>query len=192
MSLGGRPKEEEGHTPLKISVNKFVSEALQKVDNKSQFIEKAVKPILEQLDPGPGCVSIQRIDKLIQEEIGKAVRDRDYAKVQTLGNMAEQLKDYRHLCNLPDIRMPHIPPSKNIPSESNPLGKVYDPAPSPIAASPVEEREWVPKLSRGIAKSMFGRDGSLELLEAGGAFLKSPECDVLLNGIRSLSNKRSK
>jgi len=33
---------------------------------------------------------------------------------------------------------------------------------------------------------MFGKDGSLELLEARGAFLKSPECDVLLKGIVSL------
>lgn len=102
MSLGGRPKEEEGHTPLKISVNKFVSEALEKVDNKSQFIEKAVKPLLEQLDPGPACDFIRQIDQQLRTGITRAVEAKDYAKVQALSNIAYALNNYRSLCELPN------------------------------------------------------------------------------------------
>jgi len=106
MSLGGRPKEEGGHTPLKISVNKFVKEALEKVDNKSQFIEETVKPILEQLDPGPACKIIEQVDEKIEEEINHALKNKDYKKIQALANMAEAWKDYRSLCELPSISSP--------------------------------------------------------------------------------------
>jgi len=102
MSSGGRPKEEEGHTPLKISVNKFISEALEKVDNKSQFIEKAVKPLLEQLDPGPACDFIRQIDQQFRTGITRAVEAKDYAKVQALSSIAYALNDYRSLCELPN------------------------------------------------------------------------------------------
>jgi len=101
MSLGGRPKEEGGHTPLKITVNEFTRQALEKVDNKSQFLEKAVKPLLEQLDPGPACNFIQQVDEQINGEINQALKNNDYDKIQTFANIAESLKDYRKLCELP-------------------------------------------------------------------------------------------
>lgn len=63
-------------------------------------------------------------------------------------------------------------------------GLVYDP-PSLSDTSPAP-REWVSKLSKGMAESMFGRDGSLELLQGAAAFLRSPECDAVLKGIVSL------
>jgi hypothetical protein len=63
-------------------------------------------------------------------------------------------------------------------------GLVYDP-PRANETNPFQD-DWASKLSTGIAKSIFGRDGSLELLEAAGAFLKSPECDALVKGITNL------
>lgn len=41
-SYSGRPKEEGGHKPLKISVNKFTHNVLQEVGNKSKFIEHTI------------------------------------------------------------------------------------------------------------------------------------------------------
>lgn len=98
MALGGRPKEEAGHKPLKISVNKFVSEALEKIDNKSQFIEQAVEPILRQLDPGDSCGFIRRVDVQLQREIMDATRNKNFGKVMTLGYFARWMEPYRQLC----------------------------------------------------------------------------------------------
>jgi hypothetical protein len=109
MGLGGRPKEEGGHKPLKISVGKFVSEALEKVGNKSQFLEKIAKPILEQLDPGPLCPFIQSINQQITVKTEEALKNKDYGKIQALANFAGYMQDYTDLCELPQPNLPLKP-----------------------------------------------------------------------------------
>lgn len=98
MALGGRPDEEGGHKPLKISINKFVSEALEKIDNKSQFIEQAVEPILKQLDLGESCSFIHQIDVQLQQEITDATKNKNFEKIMALSHIARSLKPYRQLC----------------------------------------------------------------------------------------------
>jgi hypothetical protein len=101
LSLGGRPKEEGGHKPLKISVNKFMSEALEKVDNKSRFIEKAVTPLLKQLDPAEASVVFWHIDAYIKQEAIKAIKKGNYQLASALSWMAYRFEDERKLCGIP-------------------------------------------------------------------------------------------
>lgn len=101
MALGGRPPEEGGHKPLKISVNKFVSEALEKVPNKSKFLEEVARPVLEKMDPGEASVFLWKIDILISQGIVKATQEKDFKQIQTLGWLASCLEDARSLCGVP-------------------------------------------------------------------------------------------
>jgi hypothetical protein len=113
----GRPKEEGGHKRHNVSFGKFVSEALSKVSNKSQFLEKIAKPVLEQLDPGPLCQFIQSIDRQITVETEEALKNKDYGKVQALSNFAGWLQDYRGLCELPQPNLslkPKLPQAKKL------------------------------------------------------------------------------
>lgn len=58
MSLGGRPKEEGGHVTIHVSINRATAEGLKKVEGgeKSKFIENALRPILQELDPPEASV----------------------------------------------------------------------------------------------------------------------------------------
>jgi hypothetical protein len=105
----GRKKEEGGHKRHNVSFGKFVSEALSKVANKSQFLEKIAKPVLEQLDPGPPCETIQKIDCILNLEINNALENRDYGTVQALSNFAASMQDYRDVCQLPKPNLPVTP-----------------------------------------------------------------------------------
>lgn len=98
MALGGRPKEEGGHKPLKISVDNFVYNALNKVENKSKFIEETLRPILKQFDPGDMCQFVSETYKKIAQEILQATREGRYDKVAALAAFAISLEDYRKLC----------------------------------------------------------------------------------------------
>ncbi|MGB9778670.1 MAG: hypothetical protein ACPLW8_04620 [Candidatus Bathyarchaeales archaeon] len=98
MALGGRPKEEGGHKPLKISVDDFVYNALNKVENKSKFIEETLRPILKQFDPGDMCQFVSEIYQKIAQEILQATREERYDKVAALATLALSLEDYRKLC----------------------------------------------------------------------------------------------
>jgi|YelNatPaOPRAMG01_1025707.scaffolds.fasta_scaffold27783_5 hypothetical protein len=98
MALGGRPKEEGGHKPLKISVDDFVYNALNKVENKSKFIEETLRPILKQFDPGDMCQLVSEIYTKIAQEIFQATREGRYDKVAALAAFALSLEDYRKLC----------------------------------------------------------------------------------------------
>lgn len=98
MALGGRPKEEGGHKPLKISVDNFVYNALNKVENKSKFIEETLRPILKQFDPGDMCKFVSEVYSKIAQEIFKATREERYDKVAALAAFALSLEDYRKLC----------------------------------------------------------------------------------------------
>lgn len=99
MALGGRPKEEGGHKPLKISVDDFVYRALNKVENKSRFIEETLRPILKQFDPGDMCQVVSDIYKKIAQEIIQATKIGKYDKVAALAAFANSLEDYRKLCS---------------------------------------------------------------------------------------------
>lgn len=103
MALGGRPKEEGGHKPLKISVNKFVREALEKVGNKSQFLESVARPVLEKMDPGEGSVFLWKIDVYISQGIIVAAKEGNFSQVQALGWLASLLEDARKLCGIPQL-----------------------------------------------------------------------------------------
>jgi len=98
MALGGRPKEEGGHKPLKISVDDFVYSALNKVENKSRFIEETLRPILKQFDPGDMCQVVSEIYGKIALEIIQATHEGKYDKVAALAAFANSLEDYRKLC----------------------------------------------------------------------------------------------
>jgi len=99
MALGGRPREEGGHKPLKISVDDFVYSALDKVENKSRFIEETLRPILKQFDPGDVCQVVSEIYEKIAQEIIQATHEGKYDKVAALAAFANSLEDYRKLCS---------------------------------------------------------------------------------------------
>jgi len=99
MALGGRPKEEGGHKPLKISVDDFVYRALNKVGNKSRFIEETLRPTLKQFDPGDVCQVVSEIFQIIAQEIMEATKKGRYDKVAALAAIANSLDDYRKLCS---------------------------------------------------------------------------------------------
>lgn len=101
MALGGRPKEEGGHTPLKITVNEFVARALEKVDNKSQFLESVARPVLEKLDPGEASSFLWNVDAYLKQGIAKATQEGNFTLVQTLSWLAGQLEEARQLCGPP-------------------------------------------------------------------------------------------
>lgn len=101
MAIGGRPKEEGGHRPLKISIDKFVSEGLEKVGNKSQFLEKLARPVLEKLDPGEASFFLWRIDVYISQGIIQATKKGDFKQVNALSWLANSLEDARKLCGVP-------------------------------------------------------------------------------------------
>jgi len=99
--MGGRPKEEGGHKTLKISVDKFVSDGLKKVPNKSQFIEKVARPVLEKLDPGELSPFLWQVDFCIRQKIIDATKEDNFKLVSGLSFIANCLEDARKLCGKP-------------------------------------------------------------------------------------------
>lgn len=98
MSLCGRPKIGSGHESLNISIESDLLKKLNKVSNKSAFIEKSIRPPLNQLDPGDSCPFLNEVDQKAQLDLYEAVRKKDYEKVATIGQMMDSWKDYRLLC----------------------------------------------------------------------------------------------
>ena len=101
MSLGGRPKDGPGHRPFNMSLRKDVYDMLEKVPNKSDFVERTIRPVLEQLDPGPACEFIWEIDEKAKNLVLEAHRKKDYAKAMTIEAIMYSLEDYRTLCTEP-------------------------------------------------------------------------------------------
>lgn len=104
MVLGGRPKEQGGHKPLKISVDKFVAQGLEKVGNKSQFLESVARPVLEKMDPGEASIFLWQIDIYLSQGIIAATKEGNFGQVQALGWLASQLEDARKLCGIPQSK----------------------------------------------------------------------------------------
>ena len=117
MSLGGRPKEEGGHTRVRISLNKLVKEALEKLPkgSRSRFIEEVLTPVVEQWDPagspGPACEVLTWIDNVIHDKIHQEIvlasKVGDYKRAGALSDyaraLAEASKPYRVLCGVPGL-----------------------------------------------------------------------------------------
>jgi len=100
-SYSGRQKKEGGHKPLNISVNKFVRDGLEKVGNKSQFLEKVAQPVLEKMDPGEASFFLWQIDVYISQGIIKAAQKENFKQVSALSWLANSLEDARKLCRIP-------------------------------------------------------------------------------------------
>lgn len=98
MSYGGRPKIGSGHEAFNASLESDLLEKLEKVEKKSEFIEKAIRPLLNQLDPGPSCAFLWAVDNIAQQELADAAFKKDYARISTIGSMMDSWRDYRQLC----------------------------------------------------------------------------------------------
>jgi hypothetical protein len=83
----GRPAEEGGHKPLKISLNAETRAALAKVKKKqpvSKFIEEVIQPLARQFDPGPSSPLALEIMEKIKSERNKALKREDMEEVVAL------------------------------------------------------------------------------------------------------------
>lgn len=101
MPLGGRPRDGLGHKAFNLSIRRDIHEMLRKVPNRSRFIEQTIHPVLKQLDPGPSCSFLKRVDEMAKDELSKAVRNEDFEKLTTIGAMMTTLEEYRALCESP-------------------------------------------------------------------------------------------
>lgn len=101
MALGGRPKDGPGHRPFNLSLRKDILDMLEKVPNKSNFIERTILPVLEQLDPGPACDFVWEIHEKAKNEVLEAHTNKDYAKAMAIETIMSSLEDYVRLCSAP-------------------------------------------------------------------------------------------
>lgn len=174
MALGGRPKEQGGHKPLKISVDKFVAQALEKVDNKSQFIEKVVRPVLEQLDPGEASAFLWQIDVYISQQIIVATNNANFKQAQALSWLAGQLEDARKLCGIPpaDFKTPAV---TSVTAEETELDKAKAismmKAFEPIVGQRFSKEEWAYVLDQNDGKKMLDKARALIQLKGTQALL---------------------
>ena len=99
MALGGRPKESGiGHRRFNFSIRNDIYEMLKKVPDRSRFIESKITPVLKQMDPGPSCEFLKRVDEFGTHTLRKAILDKDFEKVIAIASMMYDLDDYRALC----------------------------------------------------------------------------------------------
>jgi len=102
LSLGGRPKEEDGHKPINVSVDVKTYEGLEKIrdmtGNRSKFIENALRPLIHQLDPGESCEVLDLIDTTLNCRITSALSKQDFEMAATLATMGNSLAPFRVLC----------------------------------------------------------------------------------------------
>jgi hypothetical protein len=105
LGLGGRPKEEEGHKPINLSVNAETYEGLMKIHdeggNSSKFVEKAVRPHIHQLDPGESCKILGEFDQRLRDEIVSALSKHNFEKAATLATIGDVLTPFMSLCRIP-------------------------------------------------------------------------------------------
>jgi PhoPQ-activated pathogenicity-related protein len=104
LGLGGRPKEEGGHKSFNVSLDDETRQGLEKLHNKnenrSQFIEKALRPLLNQFDPGPSCEVLNRLDEILNNEISSAISQKDFEKVNALAALANSFEPFRSACRI--------------------------------------------------------------------------------------------
>jgi len=104
MTIGGRPEEEGGHTPTKLSLNHYVRTCLDKImengGNASQFAEKYLEAPCTHLDPAPACAVVSKIKQILDEELASAYREGDYSKMQVLAVMRGSIEPEVDACGL--------------------------------------------------------------------------------------------
>jgi len=104
MGFGGRPQEEGGHAPVKLSLNEGIRKCLQKVEGRdevvSQFVEKFLDSPCKQLDPGPSCADVSDVIRLLDGKLASAYQRRDYGRMQVLSAMREQIEPFVAVCGL--------------------------------------------------------------------------------------------
>lgn len=97
-------REQGGHKRINISVDEFTDNALDKIregdGNVSEFIEKQLRPVLENLDPGEASIHIWRIEAYLSQQIIKATKQNKPSTVQALASIANALGDFRRLCEI--------------------------------------------------------------------------------------------
>jgi len=107
MSLGGRPKEEGGHKDYHLTFNKTTSEALEKVrkgDTKiSAFIEKSLKPDIDNLDPGEVSVYVWQYEVYLSLKVSEALMEDNPGKAKALTTILVALKEYRNWSGVPPM-----------------------------------------------------------------------------------------
>jgi hypothetical protein len=105
LSLGGRPKEEDGHKPINLSLNAETHKVLMKIHNKSgnrsKFVEKVVRPHIRQLDPGESCKLLGEFDQRLKDEIVTALSKHNFEKAATLATIGDVLTPFMSLCRIP-------------------------------------------------------------------------------------------
>jgi hypothetical protein len=105
LSLGGRPEEEDGHKPINLSLNAETHKVLMKIHNKSgnrsKFVEKVVRPHIQQLDPGESCKILGEFDQRLRNEIVTALSKHNFEKAATLATIGDVLTPFMSLCRIP-------------------------------------------------------------------------------------------
>ena len=83
-----------------MSLRKDLYGMLEKVrPNRSDFIERTIGPVLEQLDPGPACEFLWEIDETARKHLLEAHNRGDYAEAMAIDTMMHDLEVYRKLCS---------------------------------------------------------------------------------------------
>jgi len=102
LASGGRPREEGGHKRLDISIDEQIYKALEKIhdkgENRSKFIENALRPLIRQLDPGESCEVLRKIDENLSMAMVSALQRKDFEKVVTLATIGNALAPFKDLC----------------------------------------------------------------------------------------------
>ncbi|PIV20789.1 MAG: hypothetical protein COS40_10740 [Deltaproteobacteria bacterium CG03_land_8_20_14_0_80_45_14] len=105
LALGGRPKEEGGHQPIKLSLNKFTRNALKKVKdgegNLSKFVEEELRPTLEKLDPNEASIHVWRIEQYLSQQIIEETQKGNVETAKAIGSIAVAMENFRKLSGIP-------------------------------------------------------------------------------------------
>jgi hypothetical protein len=105
LGLGGRPKEEEGHNRINLSLNAETYNVLMKIHNergnRSKFVENVVRPHIRQLDPGESCKILGEFDQRLRNEIVTALSKQNFEKAATLATIGDVLTPFMSLCRIP-------------------------------------------------------------------------------------------
>jgi hypothetical protein len=104
ITIGGRPPEEGGHKPFKLSLNDDIHKCLSKIKengkNASQFVENYLKNPCALLDPGTACSTISEIAQIVEKKLDSAYQDRDYSKIQVYAELMGRLEPDISACGL--------------------------------------------------------------------------------------------
>ena len=104
MTSGGRPKLDGGHAGKRFSLDAttlgMLSDAERKGKVMSHVVEKCVQTMAQQFDPGPACSTVSKIVECVEEELGRAHAAKDFARVQALAQLRNDLEPYAAICEL--------------------------------------------------------------------------------------------